>query len=133
MSEKHVLDRHLQRAANGEVEQDIEENYAAEAVILAAGGAHGVPRRYQGSDGVRRLREELASSIGPDARVEIQTKLVDGEMALIRWTAHGSRGRVVDGVDSFLIRDGRIHGQTINYTVGSANGSANEDPWELAE
>ena len=59
------------------------------------------------------LKEEV-----PDANFHYGTRLAEGEMAFLEWTAEGHGVRVDDGADSFLIRGGRIVAQTIHYTVG---------------
>jgi len=38
-------------------------------------------------------------------------------MALLEWHSPGGRLDIRDGVDSYLIEDGRICAQTIRYTV----------------
>ncbi len=53
----------------------------------------------------------------PQATFQYRTRLVDGEMAFLEWTAQAEGTEVKDGADSFLIRDGRILAQTIHYTV----------------
>jgi hypothetical protein len=43
----------------------------------------------------------------------------DGELALLSWSAKACNGaRACDGADTFLIRDGRIVGETIHYGLG---------------
>ncbi len=74
----------------------------------------GVSRGHAGAKELaQRLQQEL-----PDARFAYRTVLlVDGEPAFLEWTAESAAGRVRDGADSFLIRDGRITGQTIHCTI----------------
>ena len=53
----------------------------------------------------------------PDARLAYLPKQVHGEMAFLEWQAESEGARVLDGTDSYLIRDGRIRVQTIHYTL----------------
>ncbi len=41
---------------------------------------------------------------------------------MLKWTGHSSAGSVRDGVDSYVIRDGRIVAQTIHYTLTPGGG-----------
>ncbi len=41
----------------------------------------------------------------------------DGRMGLLEWTYEDSTVRVRDGVDSYLIENGKIVAQTIHYTL----------------
>ena len=92
------------------MEEDIARNYADGVVLLTGFGT------FRGHDGVRRsaqiLREQLHC-----VRYEYRTKLVDGEMAFLEWTARCRDAAVHDGADSFSIRGGRIVAQTIHYSV----------------
>ena len=52
----------------------------------------------------------------PGATFEYTAQLVEGEVAFLEWTAHSESVRMVDGADSFFIRDGLVVAQTIHYT-----------------
>ncbi|MEU6812939.1 hypothetical protein ABZ920_28955 [Streptomyces sp. NPDC046831] len=41
-------------------------------------------------------------------------------MLFLQWSATGPHGRVEDGVDTFVFRDGLIQAQTLRYTLLSA-------------
>jgi len=108
-----VFDDHLERARQGDVEGDLEHNYAPDVVLLSV---YGVER---GRDGARRLADLLGRQL-PSASFEYVLRQVEGEVALLEWTATAHGARVDDGVDSFVVRDGRIVAQTIHYTVRPA-------------
>jgi hypothetical protein len=97
-------------AAAGDVGTDLERNVDEDIVVLTGFGT------FRGRDQVRTLAELLEAQL-PGASFEYTTTLVHGEMAFLEWTASGPTARVRDGVDSFVIRDGRIVVQTIHYTV----------------
>ena len=42
---------------------------------------------------------------------------VDGRVGLLEWSNEDSAVRVRDGVDSYLIEEGKIVAQTIDYTL----------------
>lgn len=119
-SAEEVLEDHLQQAIEGTVDEDLARNYAVDVVVLTSDGVH------HGHDGVRDLAALLQEQL-PQSQFSYTAKVVAGEAALLEWTAHDNNGsRVDDGVDSFLIRDGRIRAQTIHYTIDSASGQESD-------
>jgi hypothetical protein len=105
-----VLDDHLTLAAAGDWRTDLERNVAEDVVVLTGFGV------FNGRDQIRILAELLEAQI-PGGTFDYTTVLVHGDVAFLEWTAEGPTARVRDGVDSFVIRDGRIVVQTIHYTV----------------
>ena len=74
---------------------------------------HGV---YRGHDGLRQLAELLRRELR-NCTYEYHTRLVEGDVAFLEWTARADGARVDDGADSYVSRNGRIVVQTIPYTV----------------
>lgn len=111
-STREVFENHLEKRASGLVEEDIENNYAADVVLLTGLGV------YHGHDGVRHAARTL-HRYQPDATYTYRTKRVEGEVAFLEWNSQSPKGDVNDGADSFVIRDGKIIAQTIHYTVTS--------------
>ncbi|NLX08190.1 MAG: nuclear transport factor 2 family protein [Chloroflexi bacterium] len=107
---EEVFYDHLRKRSEGEVEADIRENYAESVVMLTGTGI------YRGHDGVRHTAGELEHYL-PDAEFEYRTTLVEGEYAFLEWLGRSHTGKVYDGTDGFVIRDGRIVAQMIHYTV----------------
>jgi hypothetical protein len=107
-----VFDDHLERARRGDVEGDLERNYAPDVVVLSVYGVH------RGHVGTRELADLLERQL-PSAQFDYTLRLVEGDVALLEWTATADGARVEDGVDTFVVRDGRIVAQTIHYTVQS--------------
>jgi hypothetical protein len=109
-STEDVFRDHLELRARGEVECDIERNYDPAICLIREG------RVYRGHDGVRECARTLKQQIG-DAKASYDTVVVDGEVAFLEWTIHCDGVVVDDGVDTFLIRNGRIVAKTVHYTV----------------
>jgi ubiquinone/menaquinone biosynthesis C-methylase UbiE len=109
-SAEEVFRDHLALRARGETELDIARNYDPNATLIRGSKVH------SGQGGVRECAHQLSQDIG-DARVTYKTIRVEGEVAFLEWTAHGDGVVVEDGVDTFLIRDGRIVTKTVHYTV----------------
>ena len=112
-----VLDDHLERRERGDIEGDLEHNFAHDVVLLCE---HGVLR---GRDAVRTSAKALADQL-PEACFEFRFKVIDGEHALLHWSARSANARVDLGVDTFVIRDGRIVLQTISYQLKEGNPKA---------
>lgn len=105
-----VLEDHLRAVKQDRLEEDLAENFANDVVIISGAAV------YHGHDGVRRCRQELANQV-PSARFAYLTQKAEGEAAMVEWQARGQDSEVDDGVESFIIRNGRIVAQTIHYTV----------------
>lgn len=116
-SPAEVLEDHLQLAAAGDWRTDIERNVSDDVVILTAFGV------FEGRQQVRVLAELLDAQL-PDATFEYTTVIVRGDVAFLEWRADAAGARVRDGVDTFVIRDGRIVAQTIHYTIEAMGGGA---------
>jgi hypothetical protein len=110
-STEQVFKDHLALRLEGEVEKDIQRNYSADVVSITN---HGI---FHGHDGIRECSRVLREAL-PDAEFTYTRQIVCGEIAFLEWTGKGSGGRIVDeGVDTFLIRDGRIVAKTVHYVV----------------
>jgi hypothetical protein len=108
--EPEVLEDHLRQSKTGSLEDDLACNYAQDLVILTGFGT------FHGYEGVCELTELLQRQL-PNAEFEYRTVLVDRKLGFLEWAARADGVEVVDGADSYLIRDDRIVAQTIHYTV----------------
>jgi hypothetical protein len=72
-----------------------------------------------GHDGMRRMAELLRSQL-PDCTFAYRLRIVAGEVAMLEWTADSPAGSVRDGVDSYVVWNGRIQAQTIHYSSRQA-------------
>jgi hypothetical protein len=110
-STHEVFHSHLDLRLEGKLEEDLALNYAPGIVQLTA--SSGVRR---GHDGVRSGAQELGQQL-PDARFRYLVCEVEGDLAFLVWDAECATGCVHGGADTFLIRDGKIVVQTIQYRV----------------
>lgn len=108
---REVLDDHLKLALSWEFETDLERNFAPDIILLTGYGI------YRGIEAVRKKAALLDEQL-PNGRWSYTNTMAEGEMGFLEWTAEADNGaRVVDGADSYLIRDGLIRAMTIHYTV----------------
>ncbi|GAA4426808.1 hypothetical protein GCM10023169_26030 [Georgenia halophila] len=110
-STREVLESHLAHRQEGTLEGDLAENYHDDVLLLSWG--EGADR---GLDAVRHRAKVLSSYLGHGA-FRYEELLVEGEVGMLRWTGEQDELRVRTGVDSFVVRDGRIAAQTIFYVV----------------
>jgi hypothetical protein len=111
-SAQQVLDDHLATSLNSSVEDDIARNYADDVVVVSNSGIE------HGHDGVRNMAALLQSQL-PECTFAYKLRLVAGEIGMLQWTAQSPAGSVRDGVDSYVIRDGRIVAQMISYSLSA--------------
>lgn len=80
-------------------------NYAEDAVLVRPG------KVYRGHDEIRALFAEIFANFA-GLTPQSNTMTVAGRLALLTWTATSAGGRVVQGVDSFVIENGQIVAQS---------------------
>jgi hypothetical protein len=110
---KEVMESHLNLRQQGELERDLTENYHPDVIFLTASQV------YRGHDGVRESAHKLWRVVGDAHEYSYESVLVEDRIALLEWLATTDKLRVTCGVDSYLIEDGLICGQTIHYRVES--------------
>jgi len=109
-STSEVFQDHLQKRKASALEEDIQDNYDENIVLLTCIGI------YRGHDGVRESAKVLTESL-PNSDFEYYNELVDGEFAFLEWRAFSDHKEVKEGADSFVIRGGKIVAQSIHYKV----------------
>jgi hypothetical protein len=112
---REVLNDHLACREAGNLEQDLLRNYAEDVVLLTPMGS------FHGHDGVRESAALLYKAVEHTDGYEYTSIVCGDRVALLEWRCEGEEMAIRDGVDSFLIEDGRILVQTIRYTVTVAD------------
>ena len=93
------------------LDEDLRRNVADDIVVLLNRGV------FRGHDGVRELARMLAEELPEHRAFGYDHVSADERIALLEWTYEDEHVRVADGVDSYLIENGKIVAQTIHYTV----------------
>ena len=111
-STREVLEDHLRQRRTGRLEADLDRNYAADIVTLSAEGVH------HGHDAIRSLAAVLRGYL-PEGDYKYRSLLVHGEVGMLQWTGRSAENntKVDDGVDTYVVRNGRIAVQTIHYSA----------------
>lgn len=120
---REVLDDHLDIANEWTdlpfeemLERDLRRNVSEEIVILMNADV------FHGHDGVRQLARQLAEELPGHQSFDYTLVSAHGRIGLLEWGYEDDEVVVRDGVDSYLIEDGKIIGQTIHYTVEPKQG-----------
>jgi hypothetical protein len=113
-STAEVLDTHLRYREAGELERDLEENYAESVVLLCENGV------FRGRSAIRRSAERLNEQLA-GGKFAYQVERVAGPYAFLEWSAESKRHHVKHGADSFVIANGQIVMQTISYQLVPAD------------
>jgi hypothetical protein len=114
-STKQVFEDHLKLRVEGDLEADLQRNYA-DNVILLTENSNAV-----GHDAIRMSAGRLAEQL-PNSKFEFLSKQVSGPYALLIWRAKSDRYDVIGGADTFLIENGEIKMQSIHYQLAANNG-----------
>ena len=107
IAQQWSTDEEFQRS----LEDDIARNVSDAIVIIMNRGV------FHGHTGVRELAAALGRELPEHRAFDYTFVAVEGRMGLLEWTYEDSQVRVRDGVDSYLIEDGKIVAQTIHYTL----------------
>jgi len=105
-----VFDDHLRLSEMGDFETDLRRNFSIDIIVLMEN------KIYRGHEEVRGLAKRLLREL-PNGKYQNSVILLDEEIGMLEWKAQSDETEVLDGVDSYLFRDGKIIAQTIRYTV----------------
>jgi uncharacterized membrane protein YcaP (DUF421 family) len=109
-----VLEDHLRRRQEGDLEGDLAANYDPDVVLLSAEGVR------RGHEGVRALADVLHSYV-PSGSYDYHDLHACDSFGLLTWSADRGGTVLHDGADAFVVRDGRIVAQTTHYTVSATS------------
>lgn len=105
-----VFEDHLACRQSGDLEGDLDRNYAPDVVMLTMEGV------FRGKEGVRENARRLRMYF-PGQRFTFPVKWVVDRFAFLEWRAEDDSAETLDGSDTFVIENGRIVCQTVRYTV----------------
>ena len=106
---QEVFEDHLHLRQRGDVQTDIERNYAKDVVVMSNFGI------FHGHDGVRHSAELLHQQLPSGRHYTYVQCLTDQEIAFEKWDGESEQTQVKDGIDFFVIRGGFIQLQLIYY------------------
>jgi hypothetical protein len=102
---------HLTLRKDGKFDEDLRRNYAPDVILVSNYGT------FHGFDGMRESATILAKNF-PSLNYRFDSLLVNKSGAAFEeWTASSDTCEVNDGIDAFIIKDGKIKIQTVWYTA----------------
>ncbi|GGM21216.1 nuclear transport factor 2 family protein [Dactylosporangium sucinum] len=104
-----VFEHHAQALMAGDLDELVADFTDDAVLITPAGAFRGRPAIREG---YARLFEDL-----PDAEWDVPTRVFEGDVLLLEWSAVSADARAVGGVDTFVFGDGGIRVQTVRYTL----------------
>jgi hypothetical protein len=105
-STREVIEDHIRLQIAGQLEEDLQRNYAPDVVLLTEHA-----RQVRGHDAVRRAASRLYGH-GPGSCYELVGLEVYGDYGLLIWKADAAGYAVNCAADSFVVTDGKIRVQT---------------------
>jgi len=106
---QEVFGHHAEVLIAGDLE-GIVADYSDDAVFITPDGV------LHGKDGVRQGFTKLLSDL-PSAEWQVPTTIFEGDVLFIEWNAKSEKTQALDGIDTFVFRDGLIRAQTVRYTL----------------
>jgi hypothetical protein len=110
---QQVFAHHGQALVAGDLDE-IVADYADDSVLITSDGA------AHGKEGIRKVFVKLLDDL-PNAVWDLKTQIFEGNVLFLEWTADSAINRVIDGVDTFVFRDGMIWAQTVRYSPHPKN------------
>jgi hypothetical protein len=74
---------------------------------------------FEGRDAIGAFFSGALGAL-PEAKFSFGTAVFAGDALLLRWSASSPKGRIDDGVDTFVFADGKIRLQTASFSVSPA-------------
>ena len=109
---QEIFEHHVTALNAGDVDA-IVDDYAEDAVLITPQGA------VRGRPAIRDTFTGLLEAL-PEATVDVYTRIYEGDVLFIEWSADSRKGRVRDGIDTFVFRGDAIRVQTVRFTLEPA-------------
>jgi hypothetical protein len=110
-----VFDDHLRLRMAGDLETDLSRKYFENVALLT------VNSNAQGHDALRTSAKRLSEQL-PNAKLRVPGEAGQRTLSALIWRATSDRFSSVDGADAFVIEDGRIQMQKIQYHLIGEDG-----------
>jgi hypothetical protein len=106
---QEIFQHHAGALIAGDIDE-IVADYADDALFITPDSV------LRGKDGIRQAFTKLLKDL-PDAAWDVPTQIFEDDVLFIEWNAIAEKSRALDGIDTFVFRDGLIRVQTVRYTL----------------
>ncbi len=107
-SPEQVLDAHRKATLDADMAKLI-ALYADDAILITTEGA------CVGKAAIQELFEGDYES-APNVKLSFGKRIVEGDTCLLEWSSESDAGSIPQGVDTYIIQDGKIQRQTIWFS-----------------
>jgi len=109
---KEILEHHNTAVLSNDYEGMIAD-YTDDAVLITLSGA------YVGKDAIGGALQQLIQNMPNMRGVDSPTGFlkIEGDTLLLRWSAESDTGRIVDAVDTIVLKGDRIWRQTTSFVI----------------
>ncbi len=107
---KEVWEHHCIAFADANID-DVMFDFAEDAIYITTG------KVISGKENIRKQYDSHFKAQVPGSSSKIISETIEGEIVLFEWIADTPSIYILDGVDTFVIRNGFIVAQTVRGTV----------------
>jgi len=104
---QEVFEAHGSALNAGDVPRVLED-FTEDAVLVTADGV------FEGRTQIGQWYTAALDAL-PEVQFTFTSKAFGGDALLLNWTASSPKGRINDGVDTFVFADGKIRLQTVSF------------------
>lgn len=112
---KQIYNRHVKTLFDSDLDA-VMADYSADAVLITA------DKTYKGLKSIRGFFTNLIKNMVPDVKNFEHTPFISGDYVLMVWDLDFKDGTGMYGVDTFVITNGKIVGQTVKFFEKAAKG-----------
>jgi hypothetical protein len=111
-SVEEVLDHHNRAVLSNDYAEMIAD-YAQDAILITMSGA------YIGKEAVGGALQKLVRDMPNMKPVEAPTNFlkIEGDTLLLRWSAESDTGKIIDAVDTIVLKGDKIWRQTTSFEI----------------
>lgn len=104
-STEEALDAHWAASNNADM-LGIMAAYADDAILIVGGST------FVGKEAIQKLFESIFVA-SPEETLVSDRRVIEDDLAMVEWHAENDLGTTIPGVDTYIVRDGKIQRQTI--------------------
>lgn len=90
--------------------KELASDFTDESILISSAGTKAV-----GANAITEAYRELIGSFEEGTTFAVKQVIMEGDVVFLEWTSDSPSSAVKDGVDTNVIRDGKIVVQTVRY------------------
>jgi ketosteroid isomerase-like protein len=114
-STQEVFNHHMDAFLRRDL-ADLASDFHEQSILIASMGI-----KVVGIEAVKEVYKGFFESLEEGTSFTTKQVVVEGDIVFLEWTAESASSSINDGVDTFVIRDGKIHAQTAKFNFTPVN------------